>query len=157
MTDRGGHVLVTGGAGFIGSHTVDALVEKGYRVRILDSLQPRVHPNGKPSWVPSEAEFLQGDVANRADLSSAIDGVDYVIHLAAYQDYMPDFSRFLHAPVDLLCGEMVHLEPESHVVKDVHVWVERVVLEDHRSVAVFGVHPIDQAVADVDTTRAGFI
>ena len=96
MTDRGGHVLVTGGAGFIGSHTVDALLEKGYRVRILDSLQPRVHPNGKPSWVPSEAEFLQGDVANRADLSSAIDGVDYVIHLAAYQDYMPDFSNFIH-------------------------------------------------------------
>ncbi len=89
-------VLVTGGAGFIGSHTVDLLLEKGYPVRILDNLQPRVHPRGKPDWLPGEAEFIQGDVANRADLASALQGIDYVIHLAAYQDYMPDFSTFIH-------------------------------------------------------------
>jgi len=89
-------VLVTGGAGFIGSHTVDLLLEKGYQVRILDSLQPRVHPRGKPPWVPKEAEFIQGDVANRADLARALAGVEYVIHLAAYQDYLPDFSTFIH-------------------------------------------------------------
>jgi dTDP-L-rhamnose 4-epimerase len=89
-------VLVTGGAGFIGSHTVDLLLEKGYEVRILDNLQPRVHPRGKPAWVPAEAEFIQGDVANRADLAPAMRGMDYVIHLAAYQDYLPDFSTFIH-------------------------------------------------------------
>jgi dTDP-L-rhamnose 4-epimerase len=89
-------VLVTGGAGFIGSWTVDLLLEKGYAVRILDSLQPRVHPRGKPPWVPKEAEFVQGDVANRADLAPALQGVDTVIHLAAYQDYMPDFATFIH-------------------------------------------------------------
>jgi dTDP-L-rhamnose 4-epimerase len=90
------HVLVTGGAGFIGSHTVDLLLEKGYEVRILDNLQPRVHPRGKPPWMPKEAEFIQGDVANHEDLSRAMQGVDYVIHLAAYQDYLPDFSTFIH-------------------------------------------------------------
>ena len=89
-------VLVTGGAGFIGSHTVDLLLEKGYAVRILDNLQPRVHPRGMPPWVPQEAEFIQGDVANPADLAPALRGVDYVIHLAAYQDYLPDFSTFIH-------------------------------------------------------------
>lgn len=89
-------VLVTGGAGFIGSHTVDLLLEKGYEVRILDNLQPRVHPRGKPPWLPQEAEFIQGDVANRAHLSRALQGADYVIHLAAYQDYLPDFSTFIH-------------------------------------------------------------
>jgi dTDP-L-rhamnose 4-epimerase len=89
-------VLVTGGAGFIGSHTVDLLLEKGYEVRILDNLQPRVHPRGKPPWVPHEAEFVQGDVANPTDLARALDGVDYVLHLAAYQDYLPDFSTFIH-------------------------------------------------------------
>ena len=41
-------VLVTGGAGFIGSHTCDLLLERGYEVRVLDCLQSRVHPNGKP-------------------------------------------------------------------------------------------------------------
>jgi len=89
-------VLVTGGAGFIGSHTVDLLLEKGYAVRILDNLQPRVHPRGKPPWIPAEAEFIQGDVANRDDLARSMRDVDYVIHLAAYQDYLPDFSTFIH-------------------------------------------------------------
>ena len=89
-------VLVTGGAGFIGSWTVDLLLERGYEARILDSLQPRVHPRGKPPWVPKEAEFIKGDVANPDDLSRALEGVDYVFHLAAYQDYMPDFSLFIH-------------------------------------------------------------
>jgi dTDP-L-rhamnose 4-epimerase len=96
MNSRG-NVLVTGGAGFIGSHTVDLLLEKNYRVRVLDSLQPRVHPKGKPAWVPVEVEFIQGDVANRQDLSAALDGIHYVFHLAAYQDYLPDFSTFIHS------------------------------------------------------------
>jgi dTDP-L-rhamnose 4-epimerase len=89
-------VLVTGGAGFIGSHTVDVLLEKGYAVRVLDNLQPRVHPRGKPPWLSPDAEFQQGDVSDRRDLAQALAGVDYVIHLAAYQDYLPDFSTFIH-------------------------------------------------------------
>jgi dTDP-L-rhamnose 4-epimerase len=90
-------VLVTGGAGFIGSHTVDLLLAKGYDVRILDNLQPRVHPKGKPPYLPAEADFIQGDVANRADMIRALDGVEAVFHLAAYQDYMTDFSTFIHS------------------------------------------------------------
>ena len=89
-------VLVTGGAGFIGSWTVDLLLERGYSVRILDNLQPRVHPHGKSDWVPKEAEFILGDVSNSADMSRALEGVDYVLHLAAYQDYLPEFSQFIH-------------------------------------------------------------
>lgn len=89
-------VLVTGGAGFIGSHTVDLLLEKGYEVRILDNLQPRVHPRGTPAYLPPETEFIKGDVTVREDLDRALPGVDYVFHLAAYQDYMPDFSTFIH-------------------------------------------------------------
>jgi dTDP-L-rhamnose 4-epimerase len=89
-------VLVTGGAGFIGSHTVDLLLEKGHEVRIIDSLQPRVHPRGKPTYVPTDIEFIQGDVTSQADMERALRGVDYVFHMAAYQDYLPDFSTFIH-------------------------------------------------------------
>jgi dTDP-L-rhamnose 4-epimerase len=88
--------LVTGGAGFIGSHTVDLLLEKGHDVRILDNLQPRVHPLGKPPWLPRDAEFMHGDVAHRPDMEKALVGVDRVVHLAAYQDYLPDFTDFIH-------------------------------------------------------------
>ena len=87
-------ILVTGGAGFIGSHTVDRLLAEGYQVRILDNLQPRVHPKGKPSYLPPEVEFILGDVRDRKTLDQTLQGVDAVFHLAAYQDYMPDFSTF---------------------------------------------------------------
>ncbi len=90
-------VLVTGGAGFIGSHTVDLLLSRGYDVRILDALRPPVHPKGtKPDYVPAEAEFIHGDVREREDVLKALRGVDAVIHLAAYQDYLTDFSTFFH-------------------------------------------------------------
>lgn len=79
------HVLVTGGAGFIGSHMVDLLLEKGYRVRVLDNLEPQVHGHvtEPPTYLSREAEFIRGDVLNRDDLRRAMDGVDAVIHDAA--------------------------------------------------------------------------
>jgi dTDP-L-rhamnose 4-epimerase len=90
-------ILVTGGAGFIGSHTVDLLLEKGHDVRILDSLTPPVHLDGKlPAYVPPQAEFIRGDVRERHSWERALDGVDVVFHLAAYQDYLTDFSKFFH-------------------------------------------------------------
>jgi dTDP-L-rhamnose 4-epimerase len=87
-------ILVTGGAGFIGSHTVDRLVERGHEVRILDSLEQPVHIPGPPVYLNPAAEFVRGDVTRREDLLPALDGIDAVIHLAAYQDYLPDFSKF---------------------------------------------------------------
>jgi dTDP-L-rhamnose 4-epimerase len=89
-------ILVTGGAGFIGSTTVDLLLARGYQVRVMDSLQERVHPRGWPSYLPAAVERFQGDVRNRAHWAQALEGVQGVFHLAAYQDYMPDFSTFFH-------------------------------------------------------------
>ncbi|MCX7887290.1 MAG: NAD-dependent epimerase/dehydratase family protein [Verrucomicrobiae bacterium] len=93
-----GKVLITGGAGFIGSHTADELLRAGYEVRLLDNLTPPVHDgSGRwPAWLPPEAEKLLGDVRNAEDWRRALEGVDYVVHLAAYQDLLPDFSRFFH-------------------------------------------------------------
>jgi dTDP-L-rhamnose 4-epimerase len=88
-------ILVTGGAGFIGSHTVDLLLARGYRVRVLDSLAAPVHPRPeKPAYLSPAAEFVLGDVRDRETLARALRGVDAVFHLAAYQDYLPDFSTF---------------------------------------------------------------
>ena len=88
-------VLVTGGAGFIGSHTVDLLLEKGYQVRILDNLEPPVHPQRrKPDYVPDDVEFILGNVCNPHSLKNALSGIDSVFHLAAYQGYLPDFRYF---------------------------------------------------------------
>jgi len=88
-------VLVTGGAGFIGSHTVDRLLEKGYEVRVVDSLEPPVHPQKiKPDYLSPEADFIMADVRDRESMMKALQGIDIVFHLAAYQDYLPDFSKF---------------------------------------------------------------
>lgn len=89
-------ILITGGAGFIGSHTADALIKQGHEVRILDNLQPTVHPDGKPEYLPEEAEFMTGDVRSRDDWRKALAGIEAVYHLAAYQDYLTDFSTFFH-------------------------------------------------------------
>jgi dTDP-L-rhamnose 4-epimerase len=87
-------ILVTGGAGFIGSHTVDALIARGHQVRILDSLEKPVHRHGKPSYLNPAAEFVLGSVTQREDWTRALAGMEAVFHFAAYQDYLPDFSRF---------------------------------------------------------------
>lgn len=87
-------ILVTGGAGFIGSHTADALLAKGHRVRIMDSLEPPVHIKGRPDYIPEEAEFIRGDVRVKNDWEKALKGIEAIFHFAAYQDYLTDFSKF---------------------------------------------------------------
>lgn len=89
-------VLVTGGAGFIGSHLVDRFLRQGFRVRVLDNLDPKIHPHGRPKYLPREIDFIEGDVTDRVTLSRALRDVDFVSHQAAYQDYMPEFSKFIH-------------------------------------------------------------
>jgi len=90
------NILITGGAGFIGSHTADALIERGHRVRILDSLHPTVHPRGKPGYLNPACEFIQGDVRDKEAWRAGLARMDAVYHLAAYQDYLTDFSTFFH-------------------------------------------------------------
>jgi len=89
-------ILVTGGVGFIGSHTVDALLKQDHQVRILDNLTEPIHKNGKPLYIPKDAEFIKGDVRNKEDWIKALNDIDVVYHFVAYQDYLPDFSKFLH-------------------------------------------------------------
>jgi dTDP-L-rhamnose 4-epimerase len=87
-------VLVTGGAGFIGSHTCDRLLALGHDVIVLDALNPPVHRSRRPAYVSPKADLYEGDVRNRDLVTNLLRRVDAVYHFAAYQDYLPDFSRF---------------------------------------------------------------
>src|SRR5438132_928492 len=82
MKDR---ILVTGGAGFIGSHLVDELVRRGYRVRVLDYLDAQVH-GLKAKWPPYrnyDAEYIRGDVRDPAVVKRSLRGIDVLYHEAA--------------------------------------------------------------------------
>ena len=92
-------ILVTGGAGFIGSHTCDRLLALGHDVVVLDALTPPVHRNGRPAYLSREIDFHQGDTRNRDLVAALLRRVDAVYHFAAYQDYLPDFSRFFDVNV----------------------------------------------------------
>ena len=76
-------ILLTGGAGFIGSHTADALLRRGYHVRVFDNLAAQVHANGRPAYLSPEVEFIEGDVRDLTALSRAVRGIDIVYHFAA--------------------------------------------------------------------------
>jgi len=89
--------LVTGGAGLIGSHVVERLLERGDDVRVIDSLSPPCHAEPRaPAWLPRDVEFMHADVTDRDALARALAGVDVVFHFAAAQGLLPEFSRFWH-------------------------------------------------------------
>src|ERR1039457_4578946 len=88
--------LVTGGAGLIGSHVVDLLVREGWEVRVLDNLEPNTHKRGKPLWINSAAEFIEGDMRDRDAVTAALDKIDIVFHQAAYGGYMPEIAKYVH-------------------------------------------------------------
>ncbi|HLZ00263.1 MAG TPA: NAD-dependent epimerase/dehydratase family protein [Candidatus Angelobacter sp.] len=79
----GRNILVTGGAGFVGSHLVDALIAAGHSVRIFDNLTPQVHGGVLPNYLSPEAEFVRGDIRDHEAVARALSGVDAVFHLAA--------------------------------------------------------------------------
>jgi dTDP-L-rhamnose 4-epimerase len=77
------NVLITGGAGFIGSHLSDRLVERGCKVRVLDSLVAQVHGDGHPDYLNEDVELLRGDLRNQDVVRGALRGIDAVYHFAA--------------------------------------------------------------------------
>src|ERR1700719_549658 len=88
--------LVSGGAGLIGSHVADLLVGEGWKVRVLDNLEPNTHRSGKPAWINPKAEFVEGDMRDRETIAAALDGIDVVFHQAAYGGYMPEIAKYVH-------------------------------------------------------------
>jgi dTDP-L-rhamnose 4-epimerase len=121
------HALVTGGAGLIGSHVSDLLVREGWKVRVLDNLEPQTHRRGKPAWINAKAEFMHGDIRDRETISAALDKIDIVFHQAAYGGYMPEISKYVH--VNSL-GTAQMLE----VIREKNLPVEKIVVASSQAV-----------------------
>ncbi len=117
-------VLVTGGAGFIGSHLTDELLKRGYRVRIIDNLLPQVHGcvSVKPTYLNPEAEFIKADICDSVTLRKALKGVKAVFHLAAavgvgqsmYQ--IKKYTQINNVGTSVLLENLLHTGVEKLVV-----------------------------------------
>jgi dTDP-L-rhamnose 4-epimerase len=96
MPENHKRALVTGGAGLIGSHVADLLQGEGWTVRILDNLEPQTHRRGKPAWISSDVDFVEGDLRDRETITAALADIDMVFHQAAYGGYMPEITKYVH-------------------------------------------------------------
>jgi dTDP-L-rhamnose 4-epimerase len=115
-------ILVTGGAGFIGSHLVDALMAKGHTIRVLDALVPQVHGKDArwPSWLPNEVEKILGDVRDPSAWTQALAGIDVVYHLAAevgVGQSMYEITRYMEANTMGTAILLEHLSRGNHSVQ----------------------------------------
>jgi len=125
MTARS--VLVTGGAGLIGSHIVDAALAEGWNVRVLDNLESQTHRHGKPLWLGRDVDFIQGDVRHRSAWTRALAGIDLVFHEAAYGGYMPEIAKFIQVNS---VGTALLLE----TIRDERLPVQKVVMASSQAV-----------------------
>ena len=95
---RSKQILITGGAGFVGSHLADGLLQAGHAVRVLDDLTPQVHSDGPPDYLSPEVELVVGDVRDPNRLRDVLSGVDIIYHFAAtvgVGQSMYEISRYM--------------------------------------------------------------
>lgn len=132
------NILITGGAGFIGSHTADALLAHGHRVRVLDLLDPQIHggQNKFPAYLDPRIECIQGDVRSVKDLGRALEDIDAVYHFAALTGVgqsMYDIRNY----VDINCnGTATLIETIVKTKKQ----LKRLILSSSRAVYGEGTH-----------------
>jgi dTDP-L-rhamnose 4-epimerase len=145
-------VLITGGAGFIGSHLADTLLAAGHRVRALDSLSSQVHGEGQvaPEYLSEEVDLVVGDVRDRQVVDRALQGVDVVFHLAAAVGVGQSMYRIDHYTDVNNRGTAVLLEALAQRP------VERLIVASSMSVYGEGLYrdPRGRPVESAERTRA---
>lgn len=125
-------VLITGGAGFIGSHTADALLESGYEVRVFDNLEPQIHGPERqwPAYLDESVGRLRGDVRDRSALARALSGMEVVFHLAAATGVgqsMRQVGKYFEVNVQGTAHLLDILANEPHQVKKLVVASSRAI------------------------------
>ena len=154
------NVLITGGAGFIGSTIALKLVNKGYKVTILDNLSPQIHGiDGKESElfikVKDKVTFIKGDVRNREDWLKALKGQQIVVHLAAETgtgQSMYEIDKYVDVNIKGTSTMLDMLTNEKHSVEKIVVASSRAIYgEGKYSCERDGfVYPVARAVEDMD-------
>lgn len=134
-------VLITGGAGFIGSHIALKLIEKGYEVTVLDNLLEQIHGDNPDHTSPlycsikGKVHFIKGDVCNKSDWEKVLEGVDYVIHLAAETgtgQSMYEIKRYIDVNIGGTALLLDILTNSKHHVKRVVVAESRAIYGEGR-------------------------
>src|SRR6516164_2954235 len=146
----GKRALVTGGAGLVGSHVADLLVEEGWKVRVLDNLEPQTHRRGKPAWISDKVEFVEGDLRDRESITQAMRDIDVIFHEAAYGGYMPEIAKYVHVN-SLGTAQMLEVIRESRlpirkivVASSQAVYSEGAGLCRQHGLVFPGVRPVEQ-------------
>jgi dTDP-L-rhamnose 4-epimerase len=146
-------ILVSGGAGFIGSHLVDELVSRGHSVRILDLLVPQVHGDAAdwPAWVPPGVDRIRADVQDRAVWPRAVEGVEAIYHFAAevgVGQSMYEISRYMGANTMGTAHLLEYLTQSRHAVK-------RLVVASSMSIYGEGMYRTSAGLAAFPSVRTG--
>lgn len=129
--------LVTGGAGLIGSHIVDAALKRGYEVKIIDNLDEQTHPQGRPDWISNEVEFIHGDMRNRSEVDRALTGVDVVFHQAAFGGFTSELSKYAESNS---VGTVMLFE----AIRQKHFPVQKIVLASSQAIYGEGLYECPQ-------------
>jgi len=153
--NNGRRALVTGGAGLIGSHLVDLLLAEGWRVRIFDNLEPNTHRNGRPAWLNPAAEFVEGDMRERAAVTAALDGIEVVFHQAAYGGYMPEISKYVGVNSFGTAQMLEVIRDENLPVRKVIVASSQAVYSEGAGICLEEHGLVFPAVRPVEQLRAG--